>query len=374
MTLNVTVDKILFENTQDGFTILLVSDNDSKNYQQYKVKANTVGINESMTLILEGDWESNTKYGKTFNAVKWKEVLPTNAYGIKLYLESGIIKGVGSALAEAIVSKFKEKTLEIIDTHSKDLLTVPKIGAKKAQQIWESWDEHKYMRESISYLLDLGISVAFAIKIFKVYGNETINQIKKNPYQLIYDVDGIGFQRADEIALNLGFDKKHPERIKAGIVYVLKMDAEDGNTYMEIKPFLSKTSELLAIDWQLIMDVINSLVSYDNDIIIVENERIYLPQYYNAEKNIANKMRIMTRRLSAFNDGKDIDISKIEEELDIKYEPEQINAIQTALHSNVMVLTGGPGTGKTTVARLISKIYKQLGALEKGQLVEVDKS
>lgn len=353
MKLNVTVEKVLFENTEDGFTVMLVTDNDSSKFQQpFKAIANTVGISPSMTLILEGNWESNTKYGKTFKVEKWEEVLPDNVNGIRLYLESGLIKGIGPALAESIVWKFKEKTLDVINSHSEELLSIPKIGRKKAEQIWESWDEHKYMRESISYLLNSGISVALAVKIFKKYERNTINTIKTNPYQLIYDIEGIGFQRADDIAKKMGFSNDNPERIKAGITFVLRLDSEEGNTYMTVQDFLAKASQLLNVNWSLVNSVVNDLATNDDDrIVIVQDDKVYLPELYYAEKNIAYHLRVMTRRYSAFNGGKGADIPTIEEELGIKYEPEQIDAVQTALKSNVMVLTGGPGTGKTTVTK-----------------------
>lgn len=349
MKVNVTVDRIIFENTQNGFTVMAVTDNTSVSYRHFKAVATTVGIEKSMNLLLEGNWDSNNKYGRTFKVERWEEVLPTNSHGMECYLGSGLIKGVGETLAKAIVEKFGDRTLEIIDTHSEEIFEVSKIKRKKAEQIWKSWDEHKHMRVAISFLLSYGVSVTMAIKIFKVYEKETINIIKKNPYCLVYDVDGIGFARADEIAQKLGKTKNDPERIKAGITFCLQMSAEDGNTYMESPELLSKAAKLLEVEWKDVLNVINSLK--DDEIVIVENNRVYLPLYYSDEERIANKLRLMASSMSTFNSGQDIDVSLIEEELGIKYEPEQISAIKTALRSNVMVLTGGPGTGKTTVTR-----------------------
>lgn len=168
MRINVTVERIIFENTQNGFTVMVVSDNSAKKGDTFKATANTVGIERSMNLILEGDWDSANKYGKTFKVTKWEEVLPSSPSGIELYLASGLIKGVGTATAKAIVECFGDKAFNIIDSHSMELTKVPRISKKKAEQIWESWDKHKHMRKTISYMLECGVSVTMAIKIFKM--------------------------------------------------------------------------------------------------------------------------------------------------------------------------------------------------------------
>lgn len=358
MKINVNVEKILFENTEDGFTVMLVSDNLSKKFLQFKAVANTVGIKPNMTLLLVGDWENSPKYGQTFKVQRWEEELPGSPYGIERYLGSGIIKGIGPTLAEAIVGKFGIKTFDIINTHSTELLEVSKIGEKKAQQIWESWDEHNAMRESVSYLLDVGLSVTMAIKIFNKYKEETISQIKENPYNLIYDIDGIGFIRADEIARKMGFDLKSPNRIKAAIFYILSQYAEDGNTYMPDNELLNRATKLLEIKYTDIEPLINKMI--ENGILQKEENRVYLAIYYYAEKNIAYHLKRMASTFSSLAMFQP-NVEKIEEELGIKYEPEQIDAIRTALNSNVMILTGGPGTGKTTVTRGIIRALQDEG-------------
>lgn len=358
MEIKAIVNAILYENTENGFTVILLDDGT----EYFRATANTVGLCKGMEIILEGEWITDSKYGKSFKASKWRENIPTKTESIIAYLGSGIFKGIGNALAKTIVDRFKEETLTIIDTHSSELLKVPMIGPKKAQQIWDIWDEHKNTRLAITYLLDNGISIAYAVKIVKRYGNETIDIVSKNPYRLVYDIDGIGFIKADEIAMKLGIEKEDDKRIKAGIIYLLTSSGEEnGNTYMPYNDLVDNTSRLLEIDGHLVARQIDILCCDENKEIISSSGRIFLSKYYYAEKGIASRILGLIQQGNEFTANNFIDIEKIEKELGIEYEKEQTDAIHMALNSKVMVLTGGPGTGKTTVTNGIIRALQDKG-------------
>ena len=344
MDIVVTVGRIIYENIVNGFTIFTVDDG----YQTFTAKGRTIGIAPDIVLKLSGDFEKNGKYGKEFVFDKWEEILPTEFHKMILFLGSKTIKGIGPTLAQAIVTKFKENTYDILDAHSEELLTVPKIGRKKAEKIWESWDEHRYMMNVIPDLLGMGVTINYAIKIFKKYGQETIAKLHENPYQLIYDIDGIGFLKADDIAKKIGFDLQSIERCRGGVYYIMSMDAEDGNTYMTKDNLIKKCVELMNVDTVKLNMAIFQMIK--DSIIIEHDNRYYLKTYYSAEKLIAEHLQVMSRIYTTYTNVDNI-IKEIEEEYNIQYEHEQKEAIKTALNSNVMILTGGPGTGKTTVTQ-----------------------
>lgn len=354
MDIVVTVGRIIYENIVNGFTIFVADDG----FQTFTAKGRTVGLAPDIVLRLNGEFEKNGRYGKEFVFDQWEEVLPTELHKMILFLGSKVIKGIGPSLAQAIVTKFKEKTYDILDSHSEELLTVPKIGKKKAEKIWESWDEHRYMMSVIPELLGMGITINLAIKIFKKFGQQTVERIHENPYQLIYDIEGIGFLKADDIAKKIGFDLTSIERCRGGVYYIMSMDAEDGNTYMLKDNLIKKCIELMNVDSVKLNMAIFQMV--EDGIIIHEDGKYFLSVYYKAEKLIADRLQIMSR---IFLPSSNIEqtIEEIEREYNIEYEYEQKEAIKTALSSNVMILTGGPGTGKTTVTRGIIYALEKMG-------------
>lgn len=344
MELIVTVEKIIYENIENGYTIFIVDDG----YKTFTAKGRTIGLSPDISIRIEGEFNENNKYGKEFIIEKWEEILPTELNKMELFLSSGVIKGVGPTLAASIVKKFQEKTYDILDSHSDELLKIPKIGKKKAEKIFESWDNHRYMMEVIPDLLSMGITLNLAIKIFKEYQYKTLDIINENPYQLIYDINGIGFLKADEIAKKIKYNLNSIERCKGGIYYVMSMEGEEGSTYMLKNDIVKKAIELMKIDAVVINMGISQMI--EEGTIINNDEKYFLKAYYVAEKQISEHLQIMSRVFTAsFNN--DLIIDNIEKEYGIKYEYEQREAIKTALSSNVMVLTGGPGTGKTTVTR-----------------------
>ena len=353
---NCTVESVTYHNEENGYSVLTVTpDNVGKLVTLVGNVANPV---IGSTLYVEGDWKWHSMYGKQFVATLINEIMPDTVYGIRKYLGSGLIKGVGPATADKIVDKFGEETADVIENHPERLKEIPRLGQKKIDELVESWNQQKYMFDIMVFLKGFDISTIYAIKIYKKYGNESIKVLKENPYQLIDAIDGIGFVKADAIAIKMGYDMASEKRREAGIKYTLYQFAEDGNTYV-LKTFLSpEVANLLSLQPSLIDESIKIMV--ENECLIEEDNKIFLPYYYMAEKYIADKMYSL---LNSYKDKEiidDVQIDDIEKHLNIEYNEEQREAIKVALSNNIMVLTGGPGTGKTTVTKGIITAFRLL--------------
>lgn len=353
---NCTVESVTYHNEENGYSVLTVTpDNVGKLVTLVGNVANPV---IGSTLYVEGDWKWHSMYGKQFVATLINEIMPDTVYGIRKYLGSGLIKGVGPATADKIVDKFGEETADVIENHPERLKEIPRLGQKKIDELVESWNQQKYMFDIMVFLKGFDISTIYAIKIYKKYGNESIKILKENPYQLIDAIDGIGFVKADAIAIKMGYDMASEKRREAGIKYTLYQFAEDGNTYV-LKTFLSpEVANLLSLQPSLIDESIKIMV--ENECLIEEDNKIFLPYYYMAEKYIADKMYSLLNSYKEKEIIDDVQIDDIEKHLNIEYNEEQREAIKVALSNNIMVLTGGPGTGKTTVTKGIITAFRLL--------------
>ena len=303
-----------------------------------------------VTLYVEGEWKTHSTYGKQFVSTLCNEIMPDTVYGLRKYLGSGLIKGIGPVFAEKIVDKFKDETPDIIENHPERLKEIPRLGQKKIDTLVESWNRQKHMFDIMVFLKSFDISTLFAVKIYKLYGDDAISLIQENPYRLITDIDGIGFFKADAIAIRMGYDLTSIKRRNAGIIYILNQYAEEGNTYALYSFLSTEVATLLELSQDSICEAIDSMVEKE-DLIKIEDTKIFLPYYYYAEQNIAKKLKFINNSFKAMDKIQDITLDDIEQHLDIKYNNEQREAIKTALYNNLMVLTGGPGTGKTTVTR-----------------------
>ena len=353
---NCTVESVTYHNEENGYSVLTVTpDNVGKLVTLVGNVANPV---IGSTLYVEGDWKWHSMYGKQFVATLINEIMPDTVYGIRKYLGSGLIKGVGPATADKIVDKFGIETADVIENHPERLKEIPRLGQKKIDELVESWNQQKYMFDIMVFLKSFDISTIYAIKIYKKYGNESIKVLKENPYQLIDAIDGIGFVKADAIAIKMGYDMASEKRREAGIKYTLYQFAEDGNTYV-LKTFLSpEVANLLSLQPSLIDESIEIMV--ENECLIEEDNKIFLPYYYMAEKYIADKMYSLLNSYKEKEIIDDVQIDDIEKHLNIEYNEEQREAIKVALSNNIMVLTGGPGTGKTTVTKGIITAFRLL--------------
>lgn len=387
------VERITYQNPENGYSVLKCA---VKNYNDLvTVVGNLVDVNVGSVLLIDGNWKVDAKYGRQFLAESWEETMPATVFGIEKYLGSGLIKGVGPKFAKKIVQQFGTDTLEIIETDVKRLLEVPGIGKKRVDKIAESWERQKEIKNVMLFLQDHGVSTAFAAKIYRQYGNESIQKVRENPFRLADDIWGIGFKTADSIAMKLGIGKEAFIRLRSGIMYTLSELADEGHVYAEREQLIRKASELLeAEDTSIIMTMDQMLKDeelirekimvpqFAPDEVVpedaakeVERECIYLPPFYYAEVGVANKLKklseepagdrlwvsLMRARQKTGNSELSVDVEKIQKAVNMEYDQVQAEAIRRAATAKVLVLTGGPSTGKTTTTQGIIAAYRTFG-------------
>lgn len=355
--------------------------------KSYKELVTVIGslldVNVGSVLLIYGNWKVDSRYGRQFAAESWEETLPATVFGIEKYLGSGLIKGVGPKYAKKIVAQFGIETLEVIETDISRLQEVDGIGKKRIKMIRDSWERQKEIKNVMLFLQDHGVSTSFAAKIYRQYGNESLDKMKENPFQMADDIWGIGFKTADGIAQKLGFAKEAYVRLRSGIMYTLSNLADEGHVFAYQEQLIAKAAELLEAEEssivmtldQMIMDkdLICETVDYNTD--QAEMKAIYLPAFYYAEAGVAGKLKrlaqapaadrlwhaLMDARQKTGNESLSIDVSKIQEKVHMEYDEIQADAIRKAAVSKVMVLTGGPGTGKTTTTQGIIAAYRSFG-------------
>jgi exodeoxyribonuclease V alpha subunit len=365
------VERITYQNPENGYTILKVN---VKGYEELvTVVGSLLDANVGSVLLIDGDWKIDTKYGRQFIAQKWEETMPASIYGIEKYLGSGLIKGVGPKFANKIVRKYGTETLSIIEDNPESLIEVEGIGIKRVQMIKESWERQKEVKNIMLFLQDYGVSTSFAAKIYKAYGNESIDKLKENPFRLADDIWGIGFKTSDSIAEKLGFGKEGYIRLRSGIMYTLSSLADEGHVFAVREQLIEKAATLLEAEQEnIVMALENMLEEKD---LLQENDAIYLPPFYYAETGTANKLRklamqpaedklwlrLTKARRETGNENLSVDVEKIEATVNINYDEVQAEAIRQAALAKVMVLTGGPGTGKTTTTQGIIAAYRAYG-------------
>ncbi|MCH2265757.1 MAG: ATP-dependent RecD-like DNA helicase [SAR324 cluster bacterium] len=353
-----TLEKIVYSNPENGFLIgtFLIENS----IRPITVKGIVFNTHEHETLRLKGFWENHKIYGRQFSIREFMPVEPTSTEGMVRYLSSEIFKGVGEKTAKRIVNKFGKDTFKIIDNSPKLLSKVKGVGRKQQKSLLAAWDDQRGLRDVMTFLRGVGISHAYAQRIFAKNGLNSIPLIKANPYQLT-DIPGIGFITADGIARNLGFDKNSPHRAAAGLLYMLDQQAQNGHTCFPRPPLLEKTTQELDIDStmlessivQLLEDrLLNSEKIKDSN--GIEQELISRPRLYLAERRIAeNIYRILNSEAYTNFEGEFSLIEEQERKVGLKLDPVQKEAVEAALQHKVLIITGGPGTGKTTIVRFM---------------------
>lgn len=285
--------------------------------------------------------------------------MPATVYGIEKYLGSGLVKGIGPKFAHLIVERFGTETIDIIEEGIERLYEVPGIGKKRVEKIRESWEKQKDIKNVMLFLQQYGVSTAYAAKIYRQYGKESIDQVKENPYRLADDIWGIGFKTADGIAGKMGYGKNDLRRCRSGIQYTLNELADEGHVYAVEEQLIEAAGKLLEADREPIVQAMAGMIASED--LIREQEAIYLPPFYHSERGTARRLlALMTSRSSALFEG-NIDIQAIEKATGVGYDDVQVAAIRQAVRSRVMVLTGGPGTGKTTTTQGIIAAYRAAG-------------
>ncbi len=353
-----TIERIVFRNEENGYVVARISSN-SHDENLTTIVGNIASINIGENYELKGEWTNNQKYGRQFSFKDYILILPTSLLGIKRYLSSGLIKGVGPATAERIVNHFGNKTLDILENDLKRLTEIEGIAEKRVEIIEKSWEEQKEIKRVMLFLQSYQITTGYAVKIFKTYGNAAIKKLEENPYCLINDVMGIGFKIADNIAQKLGIEADSPERIEAGIKYILQELANQGHCYGVKSEIIKFGSELLEADESLFEKALNHL--NDGEEIIIQSEKIWLPYYYYSELGICKKLiKLIEYPHQIININLKEKIKSIEEKYHITFAREQKKAINQVLLNRILVLTGGPGTGKTTTTLGLIELFKEL--------------
>ena len=354
--LRCVVEHITYQNEKNGWSVMKVK---VKGYDNLvTLTGSLLDVPVGSVLLVDGDWRVDPKYGQQFVAQSWTEVMPATLYGIEKYLGSGLVKGIGPAYAKAIVSRFGLETIDVIENDIERLLEVPRLGKKPMEKIRDSWEKQKDIKEVMLFLQGHGVSPTFAAKIYRKYEKESIAKVKENPYQLADDIWGIGFKTADSIASKMGYEKNDPRRCRSGILYALNELAEEGHVYAEPEQLVEAASKLLEAEETPVRHALASMMEAKD--VIADNDVIYLPPFYHAENGSARRLQSLLSDTSLFNS--DI-AAEPEAEYgaksgDIVYDEVQQEAIQKALDSKVMVLTGGPGTGKTTTTQGIIAAFK----------------
>ena len=345
------IEIIVFQNPENGYSVFRVSDLDTLTW--YSIVGTFSGVDVGTCLTCDGEW-TETKYGKQFTVSSWQEKLPTTLVGMEGYLGSGMISGIGPVMAKRIVKHFGLETYQIIDKHIERLSEVEGIGKGRIEKIRESWRKHKGIKDVMTFLQGYGISPAYAVKIYKEYGKDSIDKVKENPYALADDIFGIGFKIADQLARKLGYKKNDLRRIKAGVVFTLGQLADSGHCFSYHDDLVKASAELLEVTEAEVDEALINLTFEQS--LQEENREYFLPQYYYSEIGVAGHIKKLMRQtydLSRKVDVEDIDTG-------IEYDEVQKEAIREALRSKVMVLTGGPGVGKTVTTKGIISAFEKL--------------
>ena len=360
------VDHIIYRNTENGYTVLaLVSDEDEVTCVGF-----LKSIDQGETLEAEGDFIAHAVYGEQFKISSYKIVAPEDMVSIERYLGSGAIKGIGVALAARIVKKFKQDTFRIIEEEPERLAEVRGVSERMAREIAMQMEEKKEMREAMIFLQKYGISNTLAIKIYNRYGMGMYGVIKENPYRLAEDIAGVGFRIADEIATKIGIHTDSDFRIRSGVLYVLLLAMNDGHLYLPESILLEKTKELLAVDVDLIRPHLSNLMM-DKKIMIKKADpecQIYAATNYYAELGCARMIFDLSQGADLMDDllpsEKErvlLKIKKLEESTGLKLDDLQKEAVVMSITNGMFILSGGPGTGKTTTINMILKLFEAEG-------------
>lgn len=353
------VEKITFRNEENFYTVAKIKCDEKESL--ITVVGTFMSISIGETLEITGEWTRHPDYGTQFKVESYQSIVPANLNGIERYLASGMIKGVGPVMAKRLVKAFGLDTLTVIEKEPERLLTVDGIGKVKQQMILKSFEEHREIQKVMVFLQGLGISPGYAAKIYKHYGDESIEIVKKTPYVLADDIVGIGFKIADSIAMKVGIDPSSQARIVAGIRYVLNQLSEDGHVYLPRDELIAASSDMLEVEHRLVEDAMVVLVKERLVFIdphIGNGDAVYLAPFFYAENGLA--LRLVQLAHSSFKElgaSPESILQQVLSQSRIELAPEQIEACRKALTSGVMVLTGGPGTGKTTTINTIIRMF-----------------
>ena len=365
------IDRITFTDEESGFTIARVLV--SGRHEPVTVVGTLMAPTPGEILDMTGEWSNHPRFGRQFKVSQYQTSVPATVSGIRKYLGSGMIRGLGPVMAGRIVDKFGIRTLDVIDSQVHRLSEVEGIGKKRIAMISKAWEGQSEIRSVMLFLHSHGVSTGYASKVFRQYGNQSINVVKQNPYRLATDIVGIGFLTADQIAGKLGFDQNSSLRVEAGILYVLDQLSNEGHVYFPSKPLVSKCCDILGVDREPVIQGLGRLAA-DQKLVIEDiretpdafqanHKAVYLARFHICETGIARQLKALVRGSKSI---RDIDSAKaiawVQRQLSLTLAENQSKAVAWAVANKVMVITGGPGTGKTTIINAVLKIFTRLKA------------
>lgn len=352
------ISNITYQNEDNGFCVIQLQTSN----RLVTCVGTIPSVSKGESVCVEGTWERHKKFGQQFTISSYEIVRPTTIEGISQLLGSGLIKNVGSVRSKQIIDKFGLDTLTILDENPDRLSEVPGIGKKTLDKIKDSWAEQRHLRDLMMFLQGYGISLAMATRIYKAYGKEAKQKIHENPYSLIEKVWGIGFVKADSIASRMGLASDSYKRIRAGLTFSLQEAAGDGHTFLPRTELLAKSSEVLKVPQEQITFSLDHCIL--ERIFICEEDSVYLPQFYRAEKSVAAdlKSRTVNTRTAIGLTPEEVNswIAEYQKRNNWTGAPEQLEAVRMASRNSLFLLTGGPGTGKTTVLQVIVALFRSM--------------
>lgn len=362
ITLEGIVDRIIFRNEENGYTVAKITSTDG----DLVIVGSATIFKTNLKYKFTGDFTYHNKYGEQFYFVDMEEVMPEGEAAIISYLSSANIPHVGEKMAERIVNKFKDETLDVIEKNPEKLLSVEGIGKKKYRDIKEALDKQYAMRKIFLYFSKYNLPASVILKIYKEYGEESIEIVRRNPYDLIGSVRGIGFKKADEIAESLGIEKDSDFRKIAGLKYALMLANRDGHTYLPLDKLVRASEKILGLNFED-RDDLARILSLEKNFFVErdgENYNCYIARYLAAENYVAGKLNDLN---ISFEEEIDIDkkILDTEKFREIELSKTQRRAVKEAINRGVFVITGGPGTGKTTTLKVLIDIFESMNKVIK---------
>jgi len=356
-----TVEGILFYNPDNGYSVLKFSLEDGR---PLTVIGSFPPLSAGEKLKISGCWEVNPKFGQQFKVDNFIPVLPSSEAGIEKFLASGLIKGIGPVLARRILEKFGARTIEVLSQEPEAMTQVPGVGASKLREIKKSWEEHEHIRDLIIFLQEHNVSTSLATKIYRQYGEKSYKVLKTNPYQLCLDIWGIGFKTADQIALKLGTDPASVERVKAYLLYRLEKDNEQGHVFSFLSDLEKGSQDEIGVGPEKVAAAMKALAAAK--LVVTEAvdsaTAVYLPFFYQAQAEVARLLHELATTpplVPPFD--LETAVGEVEKETGLQFSPMQRRAVKECFQKKILVITGGPGTGKTTIIKAVVEIFRRWG-------------